>query len=141
MSENLDYNYRKYNEMYEQWKEDEVLYEEYMMDDAEYVIIGWGMAARISKSAIRNLRKKGIKVGMIRPISLFPFPEKPLNALDAKKIKGILVVEMAIPALFYHDVKAQVDKNIPIKANLHCGGYLSQVDEIEEDILKMAGGK
>ena len=80
-------------------------------------------------------------MGMIRPISLFPFPEEPFNALDPKKIKGLLVVEMAIPPLFYYDVKAQIDKNIPIYANLHCGGYLSQVDEIEEDIIKMIGGE
>jgi 2-oxoglutarate ferredoxin oxidoreductase subunit alpha len=140
-AENLDHNYRKYNEMYEEWKQTEVSYENYMMDDADYVIAAWGIAARIAKSAIRNLRKKGIKVGMIRPISLFPFPEEPFNALDPKKIKGLLVVEMAIPPLFYYDVKAQIDKNIPIYANLHCGGYLSQVDEIEEDIIKMIGGE
>jgi len=139
-AENLDCNYRKYNEIYEEWKEKEVLYENFMMDDAEYVIAAWGIAARIAKSAIRNLRKKGIKAGMIRPISLFPFPEKPFNELDEKKIKGVLVVEMAIPALFYYDVKSQISKNIPVKANLHCGGYLSQADEIEEDIINMAKG-
>ena len=78
---------------YEIVKEKEVMYEEYMMDDAEICVVAFGIAARVSKSAIVEARKKGIKVGMIRPITLWPFPEKQILAA-AKKVKSFISVEL-----------------------------------------------
>lgn len=141
LAENIEDAYKKYYEVYQSWDDNEVRAEEYMMEDAEYVIAAWGIAARIAKSAIRKMRQAGIKVGMIRPISLVPFPNKVFAALDKDKIKGVLTVEMSIPPLFHYDVKAALNQNIPTDTYLHAGGVLAQDVEIEDKIKEMMEGK
>ena len=74
---------------YEVMKEKEVRYEADMLEDAEYVFVAYGTTARIVKNAIKSLRAEGYKVGLIRPITLFPFPEK-IIAETAKRVKGML---------------------------------------------------
>lgn len=113
---NIEYNYQENEAMYEAWKDSEVQYEEYQMRDAEYVIAAWGSPARFAHDAVDILREQGIKAGLFRPKTLFPFPEKQLAALDPQKIKGVLCVEMAVPAQFYYDVKAALNQNIPLKS-------------------------
>ena len=71
-------NFERY-ERYKTIEENEVLYEEFMMDDAEYCVVSYGIASRISKNAVVSARKEGIKVGLIRPITLWPFPTEVLN--------------------------------------------------------------
>jgi len=71
----------------------ETRYELYMMEDAEYAVVAYGTTARIIKGAIKRARREGIPVGLIRPITLFPFPEKILQEI-AHRIKGFLVFEM-----------------------------------------------
>jgi 2-oxoglutarate ferredoxin oxidoreductase subunit alpha len=78
-------NFERY-ERYEIIKQNEVMYEEYLMDDAEICIAAFGIAARVSKNAINEARKKGIKVGMIRPITLWPFPESSSKRLQKRYI-------------------------------------------------------
>lgn len=141
LAENIEDAYKKYYEVYQSWDDNEVRVEAYKMEDAEYVIAAWGIAARIAKSAIRRMRQAGIKVGMIRPISLVPFPNKTFAALDKDKIKGVLTVEMSIPPLFYYDVKAALNQDIPTQTYLHAGGVLVQDIEIEEKIKEMMEGK
>ena len=74
-------------------EQNEVMYEEYMMEDAEICLVSFGITARVSKNAIAEARAKGIKAGMIRPITLWPFPRKPLLAA-AQKVKAFVTVEM-----------------------------------------------
>ncbi len=113
---NIEYNYLQYEAMYEGWKDTEVLYEEYLMEDAEYVVCAWGSPARFAHDAVDLLREEGIKAGLFRPRTLFPFPEKQLKAFDPAKIKGVLCVEMAVPAQFAKDVRAAVNSSIPVRS-------------------------
>ena len=80
-------------ERYKQIEENEVMVEEYLMDDAELCVVAFGIAARVSKNAINEARKKGIKVGLIRPITLWPFPKKALLAA-AEHVKQFISVEL-----------------------------------------------
>ncbi len=92
-------------EKYEIIKKNELRVEEYLVEDAEVVIAAYGIAARIARSAIEVLRADGYKVGMIRPITLFPFPYDSFKKLDYKKVKAVLDVEMSIPAQMIEDVE------------------------------------
>ena len=74
-------------------KKEETTYETFMVDDAKLVVVAFGIAARIAKGAIRNVRSEGLKVGLMRPTTLWPFPDEPLKEL-AKNIKQFLVFEM-----------------------------------------------
>src|SRR3712207_493800 len=78
---------------YQQIKENEVRYETQQMDDADYVIVAFGSAARIAEKGVELARKKGLRVGLFRPITLWPFPEKQIAELSKGK-KGVLVVEI-----------------------------------------------
>ena len=106
------------------------------MEDAEYVIISYGSAARICIDAIRILRKEGIRAGLMRPVTVFPFPEKEISALKNKK--GILCVEMAKPEQFACDVKLHLDRNIPFQTYVRCGGNLPDPEVAAEIVRKMA---
>lgn len=114
---------------YQRWVDEEVLFEEYMMDDAEYVIVSYGSSARICRDAIKILREKGHHVGLFRLITLSPFPEKQIAAFKDRGIKGVLTVEMAMPPMLHYDVRLHLDQNIPCKFYNRCGGNI--VDEIE----------
>ena len=94
---------RKYKEMAEK----ETLYELYMMDDADFVVVAYGTTARIAKGAIKRARKDGLKVGMVRPITLFPFPDKILQKV-ARQVKHFLVFEMSTGQMV-EDVKMALD--------------------------------
>ena len=87
-----EFNINRYKK-YAYIEENEVMYEEYMMDDAEICIVAFGVAARVSQNAIDEARKQGIKVGMIRPITLWPFPKKVLSEA-ADKVKAFISVEL-----------------------------------------------
>lgn len=130
-------------ELYKTWKKD-IRVEEYLIDDAEIVIAAYGISARIAKSAIDQLRKEGIKIGMIRPITVHPFPHSSFENLDYDKVKVILDVEMSIPAQFIHDVKVGVKDRCPIETCLVSGGNIMSRDQIIDSvqgIVTELGGK
>lgn len=114
---------------YCRWVDEEVMYEEYMMEDAEYIIAAYGSSARICKDTVMMLRDSGFKVGMFRPISLFPFPKNQIRGFKSRGIKGVLSVEMALPPMFLDDVRLELDQSIPIRSYIRCGGVM--VDEYE----------
>jgi 2-oxoglutarate ferredoxin oxidoreductase subunit alpha len=97
----------------EEIKRREVRWEGVMLDDAELLVVAFGSPARIAKTSVREARKEGFKVGLLRPITLFPFPEKIIEAL-AEKVKAILVVELNTGQML-EDVKLSAGKNIPIQ--------------------------
>lgn len=124
--------------MYKSWDK-EIRVEKYMMDDAEIVIASYGISARICKAVINKLRKEGIKIGMIRPMRVSPFPYDSFAKLDPKKIKGLLDVEMSIPAQMIWDVKHVLNKDIPVRECLRSGGQLLTNDQVEaavRDLIK-----
>lgn len=122
--------------MYDKWAAEEVLSEEYLMEDAEYVIAAYGTGARTAKSAIDDLRNQGIKIGMIRPITLYPFPKEIFAKMDDAKVKHIFDVEMSIPAQMMDDVKLAVSNKIPVTHIGRSGGMILTNEEMEREILK-----
>lgn len=119
--------------MYKSW-EKEAMAEEYLTEDAELILTAYGISGRIAKSAVNLLRAEGIKAGLVRPITVYPFPTEAYDRLDYSKIKGILDVEMSIPALFVDDVKAAVKDRARIETCLCSGGNIMS----RNDVLKAA---
>ena len=117
-------------------EEKEPMYEEYMMDDAEICIVAFGIAARVSKNAIVEARKKGLKVGMIRPITLWPFPTKALKAA-AEKCKAFISVELSMGQMI-DDVKLAIECKKPVLLCNRTGGMIMSPDEVVAKIQEAA---
>lgn len=115
--------------LYSTWDKD-VEYEEVEIEDAEFVIAAYGISARIAKVVVRGLRKEGIKIGMIRPVKVWPFPYEAFEKLDFGRVKGILDVEMSIPAQMKWDIDHAVKGRCPIKECLRSGGQLLTNDQV-----------
>ncbi|MBR3961808.1 MAG: 3-methyl-2-oxobutanoate dehydrogenase subunit VorB [Clostridia bacterium] len=124
-------NFERY-ERYKKIEENEVMYEEFMMEDAEYCVVAFGIAARVAKNAIVAARKQGIKVGLIRPITLWPFPKKVL-AEAANKVKGFLSVELSMGQMI-EDVKLAIDCKKPVHLCNRTGGMIVSPEEVLEAI-------
>ena len=125
-------------ERYKQIEENETMYEEFMMEDAEICVAAFGIAARISKNAIMAARAEGIKVGMIRPITLWPFPKKPfLEAAD--KVKEFISVELSMGQMI-EDVKLATECKKPVTLCNRTGGMIPEPEQVLEAIRKAAGG-
>lgn len=118
---------------------DEVMYEEFMMDDADICVVAFGIAARISKNAIVEARKKGIKVGMIRPITLWPFPKDVLKKA-AGKVKSFLLVELNMGQMI-DDVKLAIGCSKPVYLCNRTGGVLMSPDEVLAKIDQIQKGE
>ena len=124
--------------LYESWTKD-VMVEEYKVDDAEIILTAYGISGRIAKSSVDILRNKGIKVGLIRPITLNPFPTESFEKLDYSKVKAILDVEMSIPAQYATDVEAVVRRRCPVEKCLCSGGNVMSREAVLEAVMKIAG--
>ncbi len=129
-------NFARY-EKYAEIEENEVMYEEYMMDDAEVCVVAYGIAARVSKNAITAARAQGIKVGMIRPITLWPFPKKVLRAA-ADKVKAFVTVEMSMGQMI-EDVELATRCLKPVLLCNRAGGMIPSPEQVLAKI-KEAGG-
>ena len=122
--------------LYESWEKD-VQAEEYMVEDAEVVITSYGISARIAKSVVDILRKEGLKVGLIRAITVSPFPYKSYDKIDYSKCKAVLDVEMSIPAQFVKDVEMGVKGRCPIETCLCSGGNIMSREAVIEAVKKI----
>ena len=109
-------------------RETEVRYEEYLCDDADYLLVAFGCVARMGKEAVDTLRREGIKAGLFRPITLWPFPEEQLHHL-AGRLKGILVPEMNAGQMI-NGVRLAVEGRTPVKHFGRIGGVVPTPDEI-----------
>ncbi|MDR1241437.1 MAG: 3-methyl-2-oxobutanoate dehydrogenase subunit VorB [Deltaproteobacteria bacterium] len=113
---------------------DEVLFEEFHLDDAEYVVVAYGTVARIVKNAIENLRAQGIKVGLFRPITLWPFPMLPLeNIAGQARVKRFAAVEMSAGQLV-QDVRLAVNGKKPVELQSFLGSNVPGPGDIAEFI-------
>ena len=119
-------------ERYKQIEENEVMYEEYMMEDAEYCVVAFGIASRVSKNAVTAARKKGIKVGLIRPITLWPFPTEVLRKA-ADKVKGFISVELSMGQMI-EDVKLATECKRPVILCNRAGGMIPSPEQVLESI-------
>lgn len=130
----LDNLFKKY-ELIEQ---NEVEYEEYMVDDADFVVVAFGSMFRNVKSAVKLCREKGLKVGAFRPITLYPFPSERLNSL-ADKVKKILVTEINMGQMV-RDVRLAVNGKVPVLFKGKGVGAMIDVETLVEEIEKQMGG-
>jgi 2-oxoglutarate ferredoxin oxidoreductase subunit alpha len=124
----------KYREM----EENEVRYEEFMTEDAEYLFVAYGTSARICQKAIQLARNEGIKAGLLRPITLFPFPKKRLGEM-ALKVKGMISVEMSAGQMV-EDVMLSVNGKIPVSHYGRMGGMIPTPDEVVENLREFIKG-
>lgn len=116
-------------------EKNEVIYDEYDLDDAEIAVISFGVAGRVASSAVRIAREEGIKVGLFRPITLAPFPKKAIAELS-KRVRRILVVEMNA-GMMLEDVKQAVAGRVPIEFYGRMGGMTPFPDEILDEIRRV----
>ena len=105
------------------------------------VMTAYGISARICKSSVDLLRAQGIKAGLIRPITLHPFPYKAYDHIDYSRVKAVLDVEMSIPAQFVTDVAAGVKDRCPIETCLCSGGNIMSRDKVLDAAKKIMEGK
>ncbi len=134
----LEYTVDKRFERYAAIKETEQRAEEYLVDDAELVLVAYGASSRICRSAVNTARAEGLKVGLIRPITLWPYPEKVISKA-ADKAKAFLAVEMSMGQMV-EDVRLAVNGKRPVYFRGRTGGIIPTPDEVLGEIKTILGG-
>ncbi len=126
---------------YKEVTENEQMWEEYNCENAEYIITAFGTVARIAKSAINELKEQGINVGLVRPITVWPFPYDAVSkVINAEGVKAVLDVELNEGQML-EDVKLAVNGAKPVDFFGHCGSQMPTTDEIVAKIISMKEGK
>ena len=128
-------NFARY-ERYAEVEKNEPMWEEYMMEDAEYCVVAYGIAARVSKNAVTAARANGVKVGLIRPITLWPFPIEALAAA-AKKVKAFVSVELSMGQMI-EDIRLATGCSRPVTLCNRAGGMIPDPEQVLEAIAKSA---
>ena len=137
LGEHNDLLQRTYREI----EANEKMWEEYKTEDAEFIITAFGTVARIAKSAIDELREEGVKVGLFRPITVWPFPYEELKtASEREGVKALLDVECNEGQML-EDVKLAINGTKPVEFFGHCGSQMPTTEEIKTKILAMKEGK
>lgn len=130
---------QKLQAKYKKMQEEEVRYEEILCEDADYIIVAYGVSARISQKAVDILRAKGIKAGLFRPITLFPYPSARI-ASYAAKVKGFLTVEMSAGQMV-EDVRLAVSGKTKVDHFGRMGGMIATPGEVVDALeTKLIGG-
>lgn len=124
----MEKNNERFQRTYKEIEKNEVRYEEKYTDDTEYLIVAFGSIARICLKAIEEARKAGIKVGLIRPITLWPFPYDAIREA-AKHVKGILCVELNAGQMI-EDVRLAVSDSVPVRHFGRLGGIVPNPQEV-----------
>lgn len=129
-SARMEENNHRFQETYRRIQDSEVRYQEYYTDDAEYLIVAFGSVARICLKAIEDARAQGIRIGMLRPITLWPFPTKEIARL-ADQVKGILTVELNAGQMI-EDVRLAVEGRVPVRHFGRMGGMIPNPGEVTD---------
>jgi 2-oxoglutarate ferredoxin oxidoreductase subunit alpha len=127
-SEKMETRVHRLQKKYKQMELEDLRYEKIDCEDAEYLIVAYGSSARISLKAVEIARKKGIKIGLLRPLTLFPFPKKQLFEL-ADQVKGILSVELNSGQMV-EDVQLAVEHKVPVEHFGRTGGIIHTPEEV-----------
>lgn len=122
----------KLQKKYETIQENEVRYEDYHLDDAKFIIVAYGIVSRMVRSAVDQLRREGLKVGMLRPITLFPFPKKQIREL-VNHGAAFLVSEMSNGQLV-DDVRLATEFKVPVYLYNRMGGNIPSAEELTDQI-------
>jgi len=131
--QNFD-RYAKYKEV----EKNEVRYESFMMEDAEYCVVAFGIASRVSKNAVIEARNRGIKVGMIRPITLWPFPKEELFEAS-KQVRKFICVELSMGQMI-EDVELAIRCTRPVYLCNRAGGMIPTPEQVLSKIEEVVGG-
>ncbi|MFO7652237.1 MAG: 3-methyl-2-oxobutanoate dehydrogenase subunit VorB [Candidatus Krumholzibacteriia bacterium] len=139
-SEELEAHNLKLDRKYQEIAASETRFEEYRTDDADLVVVAYGVVSRIVYSAIDEARDEGLRVGLLRPITLWPFPSQPLTAM-ADRVQAFLAVELSTGQMV-EDVRLAVEGRAPVHFYGRCGGMVPGGAELLEQFRKiLAGGK
>ena len=131
------FNFERY-ERYKKVEEDEIMYEEYMTEDADICVVAFGIAARVSKNAVNAARAEGIKVGIFRPITLWPFPKKPLLDI-AGHAKKFISVELSMGQMI-EDIELAIKCSRPVDLCNRAGGMIPSCEQVLDKIREAAKG-
>lgn len=127
---------RMMSDKYRRIEAEEVSYEEYLVDDAEIVLVAYGCAARICRGSVDLLRASGVKAGLFRPRRLWPFPEARLHALSSHAGRRIMVVELS-EGQMVRDVRYSVEGRCPVDFFGHSGGVMTSPEEVTAAAARM----
>ena len=131
-------NFERY-EKYKAVEENEALYESYMMDDADLCVVAFGIASRVAKNAVVAARAEGIKAGLIRPITVWPFPKKAISQA-ADQVKSFVSVELNMGQMV-EDIQLASGCRRPVSLCNRVGGMIPSPDQVLESIRKAAKGE
>lgn len=134
-----DFNF-KLQDKYLEIKEKEVAFEEYQMEDAEIILVSYGISSRIARSAVEKARERGIKVGLFRPKTLFPFPEDELKRIAEERECKFISVEMSNGQML-EDIILAIGCSRPVELVNRMGGNLVDIENITKKITEVAGVK
>ena len=126
-------------EKYKLVEQNEPMWEEYMMEDAEYCVVAFGIASRVAKNAVAEARKAGVRVGLIRPITLWPFPTAPI-AKAADQVKAFISVELSMGQMI-EDVRLASQCKKPVLLCNRAGGMIPEPDEVLATIRRAEKGE
>ena len=136
-SDDLERHNRKLQRKYEIIENNEVRYQEYRLDDAEFVVVGYGIVSRMIQSAVDQLRSADIRVGMLRPITVMPYPRKAISDLaDEDRVKAFSVIELSNGQMV-DDVRLAVNGRKPVEFYGRMGGNVPSIRELVDEIKKM----
>jgi len=132
--DDLEEHNRKLQKKYETIKENEVRYQAYKCDDADVIIVAFGIVSRVVQSAVDDLREQGVKAGMFRPITLFPFPTDEIKR-HAENVKNFWVMELNNGQMV-DDIRLAVEGKVPVYFHGRMGGNVMSTDEIISKVLE-----
>ena len=127
-SDELEAHQRQMEVKYARARQEEPRHELYQAEDAEVLLVGYGIVSRVLRSAVEKARREGLRVGLFRPITLWPFPEKALAAAAAQA-KKVLVVELSNGQML-EDVRLSLDGKVPVEFYGRVGGNVPTVEEV-----------
>ena len=121
---------------YDKMEANEQMWDEYELEDAEIVLVAYGITSRICKEAVKLARQKGIKLGLIRPISLYPYPKKGFEKITPDRVKALISVELSALGQMVEDVRLACEMKIPVHTYL-AGGKVPLAEEILERVEQL----
>ncbi len=135
--DDLERHNQKLQAKYEIIKNNDTRYEEYLLDDAEFVVVGYGIVSRLIYTAVNQLRDEGVKVGMLRPITLMPYPTKRIAELAVRdQVKAFSVIELSNGQMV-DDVRLAVNGAKPVEFYGRMGGNVPSIKELVHEIKRM----
>ena len=133
--DNLEAHVRKLEAKYKMAEETEARSETYRAEDAEVLLVGYGIVSRVLRSTVDQLREQGVRAGLFRPVTLFPFPSSALRQ-QAKKARLVQVVEMST-GMMVEDVRLTIEGRVPVEFYGRVGGNVPSAEEVRDHVLQL----